>query len=233
MGDLFPFDFGDFWHFLAVAAVFAGLFAVLIPFFLYVGQKIYTYFSVWIFCKKKGARLKITRVPFASLFKVGKKPDMIIEMDGVTYHVIFADIVFKSRRLFMWLKEREFCISPVSPGPLRRWGITPAKESKAHRFFLSFMPFRRGTSFGFYRDGYIVEGENNRTKKIPIQTDNSAVEELLVVSQRPIGRMQVREHKLCDLDSGNRKGDMTFLFPSDLKGLLTDEFHVDLTGREL
>ena len=217
---------------LAVSAVIWLLFFFLLPFAFYIVQKLHIYLSLSALAKKRGATLKITRAPFASLFKLGKKPDIIIEMDGVSYHVIFVDILFKNRRLFMWLNEREFCISPISPGPLRKWGLTPAKESKAHGFFQFFMPFRR-QNIGFYRDGYIVEGDNNRTKKIPVQTADPAVEELLVVFPVPVAKLQVREHKVCDLDSGNRKGDMTFLLPRDLTGLLTDDFHVDLTGREL
>ena len=103
--------------FLAIPGVIFGFFAVLryvIPIVIFFFSKISTYLSLWRFCIRNGYQLKITRMPFCSLFGVKEQPDLCITTEKGVYCIHFIDIVFRFRRVILFDGEGRYHITPTT-----------------------------------------------------------------------------------------------------------------------
>lgn len=112
----------DFTNIVKVIAIIGtGVLAITVSFFvvlpivLFVIKRISCYFSLWLICRKHGKKFKITRFPFASLFGINKREDILISFSDEIYCVHFIDMLFRSRRGFILINENEYCIAKMRP----------------------------------------------------------------------------------------------------------------------
>ena len=84
---------------------------VLLPVLRFIFKRIACYFSLWFSCKLNKFRFKITRFPFASLFGISEKEDVMVSTSDETYCIHFIDMVFRARRGFTLVDEKEYCIA--------------------------------------------------------------------------------------------------------------------------
>lgn len=83
----------------------------LLPLIIFLIKRVACYFSLWSACKKNTIKFKITRFPLASLFGIKEKEDIMISTPDETYCIHFIDMVFRARRGFTLISEKEYCIA--------------------------------------------------------------------------------------------------------------------------
>ncbi|MBE6607847.1 MAG: hypothetical protein E7633_04780 [Ruminococcaceae bacterium] len=86
---------------------------ILLPIVLFLIKRIICYFSLWFVCKKNGLAFKITRFPLASLWGISEKEDIKVSASDENYCVHFIDMVFRARRGFTLINEKEYCIAQM------------------------------------------------------------------------------------------------------------------------
>ncbi len=108
------YDYRYVWLVAIVGLFIITIFSfILIPIVLFLIKRISCYFSLWFVCKKNGLAFKITRFPFVSLWGISEKEDITISTSDETYCIHFIDMVFRARRGFTLISEKEYCIADM------------------------------------------------------------------------------------------------------------------------
>ena len=101
---------------LALPGLVLGFFAFLryvIPVLTYIISRPLMYLSLWSVCKKCACRMKITRMPFASLSGVKERADIVITTPTEKLCLHMVDVVFRFRRVVIFHKEGHYLITPT------------------------------------------------------------------------------------------------------------------------
>lgn len=209
---------------IALFAVILLFFRYIFPIITYTVSKLVWYLRLSILCKRLGYQMRVTRPPFASLFGVGKRPDVEVVTSDKTYRISLVDFVYRHRRAFLWIDENRYCIAPISLGGLKRGG---------HFLGGSMGSGGGGRNFGngslsFYKTSYEIDGEMNRTKEIPPREARDGCLDLLVLSREPLAADCTQSTHRLPLCSGDRIGNTVFLHNADMKRFLKNEMHIDI-----
>ncbi len=107
---------------LALIVLFGSilLFPFVLPILGYILGKIYLYLSLAFTGLVRGYRVRLTRLPLASLGGVGARADIVITTEQGTLHLRLLDIVFPFRRSFAANQNGEYSISPFIPYRVKR-----------------------------------------------------------------------------------------------------------------
>ena len=108
------YDYRYVWLVAIVGLLVIVIFSfILFPIVLFLIKRISCYFSLWFVCKKNGLAFKLTRFPLASLWGISEKEDIKVSTSDENYCVHFIDMVFRARRGFTLINEKEYCIAEM------------------------------------------------------------------------------------------------------------------------
>lgn len=201
--------------FIAAAIVYIFVF----PFLLYICKRILLYFSLAKICLLSNYRLKIKRMPFASLKGVSDAGDVVIVAKNKTFCLHFIDIIFPHRRALTIPNNLEYVITPTSPSRISKLGGHPSAIN------MSSVPTK-----AFIATGYTLHKNGDKTKKLPCTSDNDRVTHILLVSAMPIEAKYMIKGGFAPLTNCQEINGMIFCNSSFLKKGLKGKLHNSILG---
>ncbi len=205
---------------LFVIAIFA-FFRYVIPAIKYVFKRVRLYISLARLTLVHGESFKIGRFPFASLFGVSKKSDVIIEDNGKTYHLHFIDVVFPNRRVFTLINRDYYCLTKSSPGKI---------ETPVLRFHLKngeVFEYRPWRSRVFWVSSYVLSPKGERVVKIPEfeQMDNNV--HILLMPVKALRNRTVKDGALLTAHEIERVGDFFYCEMNRFKAIVKRDLDIE------
>lgn len=199
----------EFWRGFGIATLIMLAFAVILvlvfPILLFVLSKIKCYISFSTACLFNGHKIRITRFPLASLFGIDKKPDLRISIDEKEYCIHFIDFIFRFRRQFVLVDERNYCITKTAPD-----SVAPLGYGHFDGLFMS--------RYVYVAASHGAEGDN--FKKIPEFELAKNTTQVIMLSPKPLSAKLVSKNKLEDLLSGTACGNIVYYTQKGFLSLL-------------
>ncbi len=205
---------------LFVIAIYAFI-RYVIPAIRYVFRRVGLYISLAKLTLIEGESFKIGRFPFASLFGVGKKSDVIIEDNGKTYHLHFVDVIFPSRRVFTLINRDYYCITKASPGkietPVLRFQMKNGEVIEVR------LPYSRI----FWVSSYILSRKGERVVKIPEFEQKENNVHSLLMPVKALWNRVVRDGTILSAHEIERVGDVFYCELDRFKSVIKRDLDIE------
>ncbi len=190
----------QFWMSFGIATLIMLAVAIcwflICPLSLFVLGKLRCYISLFMVCLIRKYKIRITRIPFASLFRISKKEDIRITVGETEYCIHFIDTPFFLRRQIVIINENVYCITKQTPDSVTRMG---------------YGVFDKGTFIGRYvYAAASSETEWAGTKKFPAFSDVKGEKHVIMSSPKPIALKVVASNKFEDLYNGSNIGRLLY-----------------------
>lgn len=104
-----------------IALIIAGaiiVYAIIFPLLRLILRRIGAYISIFFVCIRSGAKMKLKRLPLASLLRVSAKGDIYIKANGESIHVHFIDVVGRAR-IFTLIDDKKYDICKTVPDRIK------------------------------------------------------------------------------------------------------------------
>ena len=198
----------EFWLGFGIATLIMIAVAIILvfvfPIFLFILGKLRCYISFITLCFRKRYKIRLMRIPFASLFGIKKTEDVCITAGGINYRIHFIDIPFCLKRRLVIINENAYCITKEVPDSIANLG---------------YGYFDHGTFMSRYINvAASQESQDNRIKEIPEFTYNDNEKHIIISSPKPIASKVVMKNRLEDLYCGSEIGRLLFF---TRKGFIT------------
>ncbi len=227
-GDLFAWLIGFFSHTIfwsSVGVVLAILLAVVLfilfvwPWVTFVVKRIGAYISLAFLCAGRKYKLRMVRVPFASLQKMNTNGDITISTADGVLHLHFLDIVYPRKRMLTFPIESEYVITPVAQGKIIREGVgNPAPVAGSQ--------LQSGHRRVIWRaSGYSVQKNKDRAKKLPTVAEQTGERHIIVVQTLPVDANLIRDAGKVPVTNGTSVGKFMFCTVRHLKKGLKNQLH--------
>lgn len=156
--------------------------------------KIYCYFALISICN--GYKMRITRLPFASLRKMQGCGDIKICAKEKTYRIHFIDVVMKYRRIITVLNNETYAVSKVLPDELGVYGATLVDGESFYNLYVS--AIKSHSLWG------------NKIKKFPRIEKNDRDIHIILICHPPISQNIIQKNSLKTLLDGEKLESYTY-----------------------
>ena len=179
-----------------IMLIVAFCWLVVFPLSFFLLGKIRCYLSLVFVCIIKRYKIRITRIPFASLFGISKKEDIRVTVGEIDYCIHFIDTPFFLRRQIVIINENLYCITKQTPDSVTRMG---------------YGVFDKGTFVARYvYAAASSETEWAGTKKFPEFSYVKGKKHVIMSSPKPIASKVVTINRFEDLYNGSNIGRLLY-----------------------
>ena len=161
---------------------------------IYILSRIKNYFKICIFCLTRKGKIKISRLPFVSLFGMSTNGDIQISISGEKYIIHFIDILFKYSREIVVINNSKYAIIKTLPDRIGAFG---EKLADGKSYYNAYRSVVIGQSFS-----------GMKIKKFPKINQSDGVH-IIIADPIPIRKSIILNSRKKNLDNGEQFGDFT------------------------
>lgn len=202
---------------LGTLAIFALIVIFILPCVIYFLKRIFTYLSLAWVCLLSKNRFRMPRVPFASLFRMSEKGDIVLRTEKGELYLHFIDILYPARRALTFPNGKEYVITPTFQSRISKLGGGRG-----------FGPRNNGVFVLFWNTESELKKRGDRIKSLPNIEESPNARHILLLSSSPAHATCVQNGATMPLSSGQPIGAMIYCNVRHVKKELKKQLHVSL-----
>ena len=162
-----------------------------IPIGRYIALKSVCYFRLLSLNFRKGYKVKLTRIPFASITKMSSKGDILVKKENSIYLIHFIDILMNYSRCITILDGKNYIVTKAVPDKLGAYGATLIDGKSYYNLFRTVI-----------KDHTVAGG---KVKSFP-SVDDSSIQNVVILCAPPDSKFIIRKNTFEDLNNGDSFG---------------------------